>query len=276
MALKTILKDRISDLVFFYRKHSRSEFSLKKKSRILLYHSIETSDPKIDKMGLAVPPDIFRMHMQYLKDNDVRVIDLSDLIKRIINNQSITDNSIVITFDDGYRSILTKALPILKEFGFSATLFVNLNFVERKIQGNLYWQDWPTLTWDKINELSGAGVSIGSHGVSHKELSGLNDTELNTEIVDSKEVIERNVSVKINMFSYPHGSFNEKVIEVLKKNNYACSCSSIPGTNGSQSDLFALKRTEITSFDNTLHKFEKKISGSYDWLGKLYKWKTSG
>ncbi len=276
MAFKKVLKDRISDLVFIYKKHSHSEFSQKKKCRILLYHSIERSDQKKDKMGLGAPPEIFRMHMQYLKENNFRIIDLPSLVKRINNNISIPDKSVVITFDDGYKSILTEALPIIKEFGFKAILFVNLYFVERKLPDHLFWHDWPTLNWGEINELYDAGVSIGSHAVTHNELAGLNDEELKKEIADSKELIERNINGKINTFSYPHGSFNEKVIEALKNNNYVCSCSSIEGTNDSQSNLFALKRTEITSFDNTQHKFEKKISGSYDWLGKLNKWKTFG
>ena len=116
MAIKRALKDGISDCVFAYKKHFQSKLSLKRNCRILMYHSIENSDPKKDEMGLANPTDIFRMHMQYLKENEFHVIDLPDLVNRIKDNISIPDKSVVITFDDGFRSILTNALPLLKEF----------------------------------------------------------------------------------------------------------------------------------------------------------------
>jgi peptidoglycan/xylan/chitin deacetylase (PgdA/CDA1 family) len=276
MTIKRAFKDGISDWIFFCQKRSRSKFSLKNKCRILMYHSIERFDSRIDKMGLANPPDTFRMHMQYLKENDFHVIDLPDLAHRIIDDISIPDNSIVITFDDGYRSILTEALPILKEFGFTATLFINIHSVEKKIPKHLYWHDWQTLNWDEIKKLYQGGMLIGSHAFTHRRLTGLNEEELKYEIEDSKDSIERNINGKINTFSYPHGAFNKKVIKTLKENNFLCSCSSIGGTNDSQSNIYVLKRTEITSFDGTSLKFKKKISGSYDWLGNFHKWNASG
>lgn len=231
-----------------------------------MYHSIENANLAEDKMGLAVAPETFYMHMKYLKKNEFTIIALLELADRINNQLLLDEKSVVITFDDGYRSILTNALPILKEFGFSAALFVNIYFIERKWPKRLYCHDWETLSWDEVRKLYEEGMLIGSHAVSHKKLTEFNVKELKREIIASKELIEKNIQGKINTFSYPHGSFNEKVIEILKKSNYTCACSSIEGTNDSQSNLFALKRTEITSFDNTQYKFEKKMSGNYDWL----------
>ena len=68
------------------------------------------------------------------------------------------------------------------------------------------------------------------------------------------------------------GAEDEKVKKALKENNYLCSCTSIEGTNVIRSDIYVLKRTEITAFDDTPLKFEKKILGSYDWLGKFKEW----
>ena len=275
MEMKRILKDKLSDCIFSWGKLNKSRCLKRRSCRILIYHSIENSDLSEDKMGLAVPSEKFYIHMKYLKENKFSVIGLLELVSKIANQQLIPEKSIVITFDDGFRSILMKALPILKEFGFTATLFVNIYFVENKLPKHLYWHDWQTLNWDEINRLYEEGLLIGSHAVTHRKLTELNEEELKNEIVGSKELIERNINAKINTFSYPQGAFNPKVKEALRNNNFICSCSSIEGTNDSQSDFFALKRTEITAFDDTPLKFEKKILGCYDWLGMIDKWNVA-
>lgn len=265
--IKRALKDGISGCVFICRKHFRAQRENRKTCRILMYHAIEDIDRNVDVLGLAVPPKTFRMHMQILKEKEFRVVDLSELTERIASNNRIPDNSIVITFDDGYKNILTEALPILKEFGFPATLFVNLYFIERKIPKSAYWHRWQTLNWEEIRKLSEAGFSIGSHAVTHRKLTELDGKGLKEEITTSKETIERNIGQRVTAFSYPHGGFNPKIKNILKDNDFRSASSSIEGTNDISADMFALKRTEITAFDNTPLKYEKKIRGGYDWLG---------
>ena len=147
--------------------------------------------------------------------------------------------------------------------------------MERKLSKHLYWHEWQTLNWDEIKRLYEEGILIGSHAVTHQKLTELNEEELKNEIAGSKELIEKKIYSKINTFSYPHGAFNENVKEALKNSDYLCSCSSFEGINNNHSDLFALKRTEITAYDDTPLKFEKKILGCYGWLGKIDKWNVA-
>lgn len=265
-AINRLVKDRLSDLVFVCRKLAGSAEHLKHGCRILMYHSIENSNPHKDKMGLAVPPDVFRMQMEYLKENGFHVIGLSDFARRTRQKSPIPERSVAITFDDGYRSILTNALPILQKQGFAATLFINIYFVDRKLSRDAYWCDWQTLSWDEVRKLSGDGMAIGSHGMTHRRLSGLSYDEISSEILRSKEIIENNIRRAVNEFSYPQGSFNEEAMKILQANGFVCACSSLCGINGKEPDMFALKRTEITAFDDTPVKFGKKVFGCYDWL----------
>jgi peptidoglycan/xylan/chitin deacetylase (PgdA/CDA1 family) len=269
MNIKKSVKNGISNGIFAYNRSFGSKALKKGNSRILMYHAIESPDIRKDKMCLAVPRETFRMHMQYLKENGFRVVGLLELADRITNNSPIPDKTVAITFDDGFKSILTNALPILKEFGFPATLFVNIYFVERKLPENLYWHGWETLSWHEIRSLYGAGMSIGSHGVTHRRLAGLNEKELKNEIADSRELIEKNINSRIYAFCYPHGAFNNKVKKVLSDNGFRYACSGIEGINNAHSDIFMLKRTEITAFDDMPIKFEKKLLGCYDWLGYI-------
>ncbi len=226
-------------------------------------------------MGLAVPVQSFYEHMKYLKVNDFHVIGLSELINFISSGLTIPKKSIVITFDDGYKSIQTNALPILKEFGFTATLFVNIYFLEKKIPKESYWSDWQTLNWKEIIQLHESDIHIGSHALTHRKLTKVSEKDLQKEVIGSKEIIEQNIGEKIFAFSYPHGAFNHKIKNTLKANNFRCACSSIHGDNNARSDQYALRRTEITAFDDTIPKFEKKILGCFDWLGKVSRWNTA-
>ena len=180
-----------------------------------MYHSVENADLAEDKMGLAVTPETFYMHMKYLKENKFTIIGLLELADRITGQSLLHEKSVVITFDDGYRSILTNALPILKEFGFSATLFVNIYFVERKLPERLYCHNWETLNWDEVRKLYEAGMLIGSHAVTHKKLTELNDEELKRELADSKELIERNK--KLIKKHYTKETYRDTLLSIYRK-----------------------------------------------------------
>ena len=265
MDIKRHIKQRIADVVYLSKKCFGVQSCLKKSCRILLYHSVGEHDCKNDKMGLSVPTDIFYMQMKYLKDNGFHVISLPELINKIKNNAVFPDKSIAITFDDGYRNVLTKALPIINNFSFHVTVFINVYFIEKKISSDFYWKRWDILNWEEVLELHRNGIHIGSHALSHRRLSDLNTQELEQEVFISREHIEGRIKDRVDTFSYPHGSFNRAVKDVLKKNNFTSSCTSIEGNIGLRPDIFALRRTEITSFDDTCSRFERKLLGCYDW-----------
>ncbi len=268
MKLKRFIKDLVSDVLFSCNRGKWERLN-KGDFRILLYHSVEKRDTSVDTMGLAISPELFYAQMKYLKEKGANILSLPDLIAGIINGLPIPDKAVAITFDDGYKSVFTGALPILKEFGFTAAVFINIYFVENKIANSLYYHDWSALSWKEVKQLYGAGLSIGSHALTHGKLAKLSDQEINYEVKQSKILIEDNTGIKINTFSYPHGSFNRRIKNIVRDSGFICSCSSIEGINNTKADFYALKRTEISAFDNSLARFEKKVSGSYDWLGYI-------
>ncbi len=87
---------------------------------VLMYHSIDYEKNN----ELRIPKDKFREQMQYLKDNGFHPITLDELYSNIVFNTTLQDKPIVLTFDDGYSDNYTNAYPVLKEFGFKATVFV--------------------------------------------------------------------------------------------------------------------------------------------------------
>jgi hypothetical protein len=113
----------------------------------------------------------------------------------------------VITIDDGYISGYNVAWPILKEFGYPFTMFIYTNYVE--VGGK-------SMTWAELEEMRDAGVDIECHTVSHRDLrhapAGQDyNTWLHNEIYTSKDILEQHLGIKISVFAFPYGTFNETV-----------------------------------------------------------------
>ena len=282
------------------------------KTKILAYHSINTQSNSIQSMAQDVKN--FEHQMRYLKDN-FRVISLTDLCRLLKNGKGLPKNSVVITFDDGYRDNYLNAYPILKKYKIPTTLFLTTHPVETQeplffdalcygifttLQKIVDLQDLGLskylldkkilqlkaikeindfskqmtfqeksrflhiisdrlkvdfeelkamrlyLSWDEVMEMSRDGIEIGAHTKTHPQLASMPDEELRSEILDSRDIIEKRISKKVFSFAYPFGSaidFNYRTKEVVKNAGFECACSLIRG-KGSV-DLFALNRIVV-------------------------------
>jgi peptidoglycan/xylan/chitin deacetylase (PgdA/CDA1 family) len=198
---------------------------------------------------------------------------------------------VVLTFDDGYRDFYTDAFPILKRYGYTATVFLPTAYIDGKRPGIRGKQH---LNWDEVRELFTQGITFGSHTVNHVELHKLGWGEIEFELGASREVIESHFnqaaiqrnnrssqpagqstgqSTLIDAFCYPY-RFPEKAGFVraletrLKKNGYAFSVTTRIGTINTTKDLFSFKRVPVNSRDH-LSLFSAKLGGGYDWSGWL-------
>ncbi len=237
---------------------------------ILLYHSIGAADES-DYLKLRVDRDSFNRQMEYLHEKKCNVVPLKELINKL-NPGVETDNKkfIAITFDDGYADNLEFAAPVLKKYGFPATIFIASGYLDGAGRQEKYYESWSYLTAGNIRELISSGFEIGSHSCSHGLLTSLDDISLRREISDSKKVLEGVVNNKVALFSYPHGVFSKRVEAVLKEEGHIAACTSITGFNNNKSDVFELKRIEIRGGDS-LQDFINKIDGHYNWLGYFQK-----
>ncbi len=116
----------------------------------------------------------------------------------------------LITFDDGLKDNFTNAYPILKEFELKAYFFV----MPDKIGTKGY------LDWNQIKEMFSSGMVIGSHGMTHRILTEINDTELDYELKESKRLLEENLSMPVEYFSVPRGFYDQRVVSLAKKVGY--------------------------------------------------------
>lgn len=213
---------------------------------ILCYHRFA----KNCSSQLCMPADVFAAQMKYLKDNHYRVISVKKLLEYLEYKEALPEKSVVITIDDGYKSVYDIAFPVLKQYGFTATLFIYTDFVS----------GGSALTWEQIRELKEAGFEVGSHTLSHADLAVKKQDEdekdylarITHEIVHSKEILDTKLNQDTTLMAFPFGSSNRQAINLCKKAGYKAGLTVIRGGNPFFRDPFLIKRDQILSQEQNI------------------------
>jgi peptidoglycan/xylan/chitin deacetylase (PgdA/CDA1 family) len=211
---------------------------------VLLYHRLFDKDVSREKYEIS--KSAFEEHLKYLSINGYQTLTFPDLYRKSREELTLGDKNVFITFDDGSYSDYDIAYPVLKKYGFRATFFITVNWVATKNFVN----------WTQLREMTDGGMSIQSHCMSHSFLSDLAPDQLDYELKESKEVIEKNLDVPVDIVSIPGGFFSDKVLKAAKKVGYDGACTSVPGLNCLReklSDFRIFNRfviTRATSFNN--------------------------
>ena len=232
----------------------RQEF---RKDRVvaLLYHRHIPSDDKADceRIG-ACYADRFEEQMRYLAENGYQTISLDDFVVWCRGEKRIPDKSIIITMDDGYLSNYRYAYPALRKYNLTATIFVTPD------NGSGHFKRLrridQALTEEKMKEMSDNGVSIQSHGMTHRWLSELSPEEIEWELKESKAALERITGKPIDYLAIPGGAYNKKVERIARRVGYKAIFPNRKGTNNPKSDLYSLRRI-VVERDFTLVDFQK-------------------
>jgi peptidoglycan/xylan/chitin deacetylase (PgdA/CDA1 family) len=157
-------------------------------------------------------------------------------------------SGVAVTFDDGYESVYREALPEMVARGIPGTVFP----VVGSVGG---WNDWDVnlaprpvrhLSWGQIRELVEAGFEVGSHTLTHRDLTRLDHRALVKELSDSKKMLEDVTGVKVTAISYPFGRFSSRVLDEAAAAGYTCGFTSSPGTKDSR---MAVGRWAVYSID---------------------------
>jgi peptidoglycan/xylan/chitin deacetylase (PgdA/CDA1 family) len=233
-----------------------SEFKIS----VLLYHQIGISPTDETNLNCFCQTTEFYYQMEFLsKSNEFEVISLASAINLFSTAKSIDRNYVALTFDDGCESFYNLAYPIIKSFGFSATVYPITGFLGQnpRINSKIY-HHLKLMSIKMIKELSENDISFGAHTVNHFKLTEVSDYEAECQISNSKIELENILGKQIQSFSYPHGKYNKRIIEIVKYVGFknAVSCNSAYLTNNSS--LFEIPRKYITFYDD-LECFIQKI-----------------
>ncbi|MBI1888942.1 MAG: polysaccharide deacetylase family protein [Candidatus Spechtbacteria bacterium] len=224
---------------------------------ILMYHSVGEN-----RVFFTVRPREFERQMEYLHKHDYSVISLSGLIERLQQGGRNLKKCVVLTFDDGYRDNYANAYPVLKKYGFPATIFVATGFIGQSMD-NAYHEPLPMLSWGELKEMAGSGIiDIEPHTIHHKKLTELSSYEATAEIQESKKEIEEKLGKKCASFAYPHGSSSASVEDLARGAGFLAAVTTKEGIIGQKNwNPFALKRNSVDSTVN-LVVFQAKLGFS--------------
>lgn len=209
---------------------------------ILMYHYLSVPPPGSDaiRQGLSVGPDVFRAQLVTLREQGYTSITLTELAYAIAMGNPLPPKPVVITFDDGYRDNYTNAFPILKEEGFKATFFIITNLAEER--NDTY------MTWEMLVEMQQAGMEIGSHTLSHIDLSGgRTEGRIRQELVNSRELLQQRLGVEIRTLAYPYGGYDSGVAELARQAGYWIAVTTEGGVVHSQNDMMTASRVRVQS-----------------------------
>jgi len=216
---------------------------------ILTYHKIGSHL----ELGITtVRRRRFAGHMDLLLGSGMDFLRASDAV-----SGTHVHSGLAVTFDDGYESVYEEALPEMLARGIPGTVFP----VVGSIGG---WNEWDInlaprpvrhLSWAQIRDLTEAGFEIGSHTLSHRDLTRLGPEALSHELRDSKKMIEDVTGAEVTAISYPFGRFSRRVMDEAVAAGYTCGFASSPGTQDSR---MAVGRWAVYSIDGA-SSLERKI-----------------
>lgn len=222
---------------------------------ILGYHRI--GEPKDDHVP-TVTPEAFEAQLRFIHRHCYQVISLEELVQRLERGESVGRRSTVITFDDGYEETARIAAPLLRGFGFCATVFVT----PAEIGSPGF------MTWEQARAVGRCGVAIGSHTMHHTYLPVVSSAKAQQELVESKGVLEQQLGQPVSWLSYPVGGFTPEIQALAKMAGYRAACTTNRGLS-KRPDLFALRRVKITERDRSGVSLRVKLSGYYDLFRRL-------
>lgn len=240
---------------------------------ILMYHSIgESVRPgRHPYYQTSTTGKVFEDHVRYLSENGYKTLGLREAVSILPTIAQEESRYAVVTFDDGFADFYSQAFPILDKYGSTATMFLPTQYIgetPRQFMGR------DCLTWSQVRELARAGMSFGSHTVSHRMLSALDKRDLEYELSVSKQTIEQKLGQAIDSFAYPFAfpeadsTFKARFRELLLQFQYECGVTTVIGTARPSSDPLLLERLPANSWDDD-RLLQAKLNGAYNWLHSL-------
>jgi peptidoglycan/xylan/chitin deacetylase (PgdA/CDA1 family) len=235
--------------------------------RILMYHMVR--EPILGKKfnSLRVSPPNFEKQIKYLYDKEWHSYTMSEIIAK---KEYLPEKSVVITFDDGYQDNLTNALPILKKYGFKATIYLVNDRHNRDWSGyrkakneGAGLKDEPKLSNDEVKMLLDSDlIEIGAHTLTHANLNALSIEEAKSEICASKEEIESNFTTACSSFAYPFGLYSRRDSDIVLECGYTNAVTTEVGiADLNRCDVFEIPRVTVSGKDNFLAFWLKLRTG---------------
>ena len=232
--------------------------NIKNSAVIFMYHKFDV--PKYPSTNIL--PEQFLSHLKEFESEKYNVAPIEYIIDTIINDGELSTNTIGISIDDADKSFLSYAWPKFKEKGFPVTLFVNTSIISNNNKNYL--------NWDEIRFLMNEGVTIGGHSHNHEHLPKMSIDEIKKEIEISNKIFLKELGKTPNLFAYPYGEADNRIIDLLKNYNYKVAFGQHSGVINETSNLYYLPRFSLNekygNIDRVKFAANAKGLGIYDFI----------
>ncbi|WP_217240330.1 polysaccharide deacetylase family protein [Streptomyces sp. AC555_RSS877] len=192
---------------------------------VAMYHSV--GDCSDDPYRITVSPERLERQLAWLSRRGLRGVSLRELIAARARGRR--RGLVGLTFDDGYADFLTHALPALLRWNCGATLFV----LPGRLGGVNSWDPLgprkPLLSADGIRRAAAEGMEIGSHGLTHVDLTRSDDATLKAEVADSRALLAELTGAPVDGFCYPYGTVDRRAVAAVREAGYTYACAIAPG-----------------------------------------------
>ena len=272
-----IRPDRMASVCFFWPISRFTHWGNEPRVPILMYHSVSNNlfGKSHPYYQINTSPRVFEQQMRALRDAGYRTVEPADCVGDKLRRQA-GQKIVSITFDDGYRDFYTDGFPVLRKFGFTATIYLATSRIKSSAE---VYEGVEYLSWHEVREMRAAGISFGSHTVTHPDMRSLSPEQIEYELGCSRETMEDQLGERVASFAYPYAfpeedkNFVRYLRDSLENQGYENGVTTILGRATPACDPFFLPRLPANSWDDPVF-FRAKLEGGYDWLHRpqwLYK-----
>lgn len=237
---------------------------------VLVYHSIHPSS-----WDFSSPPELFESHLEWLRD-ECEVVPLRDLIASR-SGEPPAKPLVALTFDDGYEDNHAHAMPLLARHGLPATFFVTAGLIDgdrdvRERFGTIVRRDPGDLrfmSWSQLREMTSAGMEIGNHTYSHRNLARLAPAEVDEEVGRARSLLSEHLGTDVDLFAYPFGRprvhFTPSVERIVEQHGHAIGLAAMYRQVRASDPLLRIPRFFVDGDD--VERLRDKVLGAYDVVG---------
>lgn len=235
-----------------------TRFIRRKGAVVLMYHAIDRSGWK-----LSVTPEMFERQMRYLARKGW-VVPLTDVVSYAKDEKKLPAHAVAVSFDDGYRDVLTMVLPILERYRIPATVFIPSDFSAKTDP-----QGRERLTESDVRKLVQSPlITVGSHAKTHRKFTELLPKEMQLEAEESADALARIVGERPHFFAYPFGARSANAEQIIKDAGYEAALGISEGMVHQGDNLFCLKRVQIDGTMSFL-LFCLRLTSAIDWNRRI-------
>lgn len=200
----------------------------------------------------------FSAQMRYLHDHGYQVMRAGDAVMLLREKKPLPPKAVVLTVDDAYTTFKSGAMPILRQYGFPVTLFVNTDSVGSK----------DSLDWNELRQLTKEGVEIGNHTATHNSLAEKFSKEstasyrqrVHDDLERAQQTLIRELAIVPQLFAYPYGEYSLAAQQIVAEYGFSAAFAQHSGVIGADDPLFALARTPLTGSYATLAQMQQKLA----------------